>query len=415
MCALCFAGRRGLVVLILAAWIFHHALSQDFDPSVYNHSLFNPEVILGQGLRRYINIPIEEEDVAKTLQHIAPFPLAKSLHLMYLADGLSENHFVIGLANYKTFARGFARLVGSLRRTGYNGHIILGVHPQIPTNEFNYLVSMKVTMYAVEAVTCDNSVADAAANLRAHSVVRGKCALGLEGLKLEWARYELAREWMENCLHCQGWGIVIDTRDVFFQDHPFKDLPDPATSSVNLYFIEEISPQMCPIKNPVRSFILWNPRNRGHVSPCYGEESVRLYGERPVLNSGTVLGTREGLRRFLDVLVGEFLANKQKANKKCQSVSDQWTMNWLYYHGRFGQYQRTASIPWGFGPILTAGKACITEERSAGASDIIRRDGKGRLMTSHDGKVAAMVHQYDRCGDWIEDYMDSLNFKMSTA
>jgi len=83
---------------------------------------------------------------------------------------------------------------------------------------------------------------------------------------------------------------------------------------------------------------------------------VKAYGERPVLNSGTVLGTRKGLRRFLDVLVGEFMANKVKLKGKCQSVSDQWTMNWLYYNGRFGQFQSTATIPWGFGPIMTAGK-----------------------------------------------------------
>lgn len=77
-----------------------------------------------------------------------------------------------------------------------------------------------------------------------------------------------------------------------------------------------------------------------------------------MLNSGTILGTRQGLRRFLDVLVGEFLANKQKTHNKCQSVSDQWTMNWLYYNGRFGAYSKTATIPWGFGPIMTAGKVC---------------------------------------------------------
>jgi len=85
---------------------------------------------------------------------------------------------------------------------------------------------------------------------------------------------------------------VMFSRDIIFQANPFKSLPKPIDSNTNLFFIEEISPytryehyqltvsnnnshNVCsPMVDPSRSFILWNPRNRGHVSPCYGEVMV---------------------------------------------------------------------------------------------------------------------------------------------
>lgn len=107
------------------------------------------------------------------------------------------------------------------------------------------------------------------------------------------------------------------------------------------------------------------------------------------------------------------MANKNKPKGKCHSVSDQWTMNWLYYNGRFGQFSKTTSIPWGFGPVMTAGKACITEDRKVGASDILKRSNNGQMINYHDGKLSPVIHQYDRCGEWMERYIDTLNLRIS--
>lgn len=236
--------------------------------------------------------------------------------------------------------------------------------------------------------------------------IRGKCAEGLETLKLEWARYELARQWIDACELCHGWIMIIDTRDVFFQAHPFIDLP----SSADLIFVEEISPQTCPINDPDRSFVAGNPRSYSHVNPCYGNDAVIPYKSRPVLNSGTVLGTRAGIARFLRVLIHEFHENNGKSNTACRSPSttDQWTMNYLYYHGKFGFYDRTMTMPWGHGPVLTAGKACMSKDRRPGAADIVPRDSLGRLLNLHDRRVAPVIHQYDRCHQWIEPYLAQL-------
>ena len=91
-------------------------------------------------------------------------------------------------------------------------------------------------------------------------------------------------------------------------------------------------------------------------------------------------------------------------------------MNWLYYNGRFGSYNSTCTIPWGTGPVLTAGKPCIGADKKGGATDILYRKGSSELYGlfvnihepvrgnrgyrgysgSPSGAVASVVHQFDR-------------------
>jgi hypothetical protein len=85
-------------------------------------------------------------------------------------------------------------------------------------------------------------------------------------------------------------------------------------------------------------------------------------------------------------------------------------MNWLYYHGRFGEISKTKTIPWGTGPVLTAGKACMTADRKTGAKDLLAFDSKGRILNNHDGTIPAVVHQYDRCAEWMNEYISNQPF-----
>lgn len=175
-------------------------------------------------------------------------------------------------------------------------------------------------------------------------------------------------------------------------------------TDVQIYFVEEISPYTCPVSDQSRSFVCGNPRNFNHIIPCYGHSSYHHYTNRPVLNSGTVFGTRNGMLHFLSVLVTEFYANNAKDIPNCKSPSttDQWTMNWLYYNGKFGLPPgKIKTLPWGVGPVLTAGKACMTKDKKTGARDLVEVDNSGRLINRFDRKIAAGVHQFDRCYPWI--------------
>jgi hypothetical protein len=60
--------------------------------------------------------------------------------LMHKAHPLSNEGVVLGLAAYPNDILGkLERFVGTLRFTGYQGHIILGVHPNLSEREARYL------------------------------------------------------------------------------------------------------------------------------------------------------------------------------------------------------------------------------------------------------------------------------------
>ena len=376
---------------------------------------FNPEVFKSknaEGIYTYSNDPVV--DIPQGLPSKV-LPVAKPGWLLYEAPpAASSANTVVGLASFSFFMSGFQRLIGSLRHANYTGNIILGVSPTISKAESDYLIAQGVTMYTVALADCDTSIYQPIRGLKPDKrvgggLMRGRCVQSLENLKVEHARFELARQWLSACPHCSGWTLLLDTRDSFFQADPFATLEDPVTAHVNLLFIEEIAPHTSPVNDPKRSFVAGNPRNEVHTVPCYGAKVLEKYADRPVLNSGTVIGTREGMLRFLTVLVDEFLQNTLKGKKQCLSpiTTDQWIMNLLYYTGRFGLVERTVTLPWGMGPVQTLGKACVSADRKIGASDLVQRDAEGRVINRWDGRVPALVHQFDRCGDWMRDWMRS--------
>ena len=352
--------------------------------------------------------PITVKDT-ETRDRIIKAPVEKPNGLMHRANPPGSNA-IVGLAAYPNNMRTWVRLIGGLRQTGYDGHIIFGVHKDIPDTEQEYLKEMDVTYYSVQMVDCDESVVAIEANGNVPNI-RGKCAKGLERLNLEWGRFEMARQWLYACETCTGWSLVMDTRDVFFQADPFASLPPPAKSKEDLLFIEEVAKHTSPKPEPSRWFEINNVRFRSRVGPCYGR-NFTAFLERPVLCSGTIIGTKNGIHRFLSILVHEFYANNQKKNQRCKAphMTDQWNMNYLYYTGKFGYYDRTTSLPWGTGPVLTIGKPCVNNQLpnpNHSQNDMVEFDNVTGFILNNwekDGskaRIAPVVHQFDRCHRWI--------------
>jgi hypothetical protein len=213
--------------------------------------------------------------------------------------------------------------------------------------------------------------------------------------------------------------MVLDTRDVFFQSNPFTALMGNNTMKHDLLFVEEIASytNTIPEQSHRATNIGQSHRYIYHTEPCYGKESVQAnkLRNRPMLCSGTVLGTRAGMHRFLSVLVNEFYTNNNKMNKKCHSpgTTDQWTMNHLYYNGRFGYIHTTKTLPWGTGPVLTIGTPCVNsalssmKKKKTSQKNMIQfHPASGLILNPHekgdsDTRIAPTLHQYDRCHDFI--------------
>ena len=382
----------------------------------------------------YTNEPVNDEtdESRAKLRKLLSEPVPQPVGLRHRASPPGRDA-ILGLAAYPKNMGTFTRLVGSLRNTGYDGHIIFGVHIDIPQEEEDYLKQMDVTYYMVEFVDCDPSILVGGANT-GKDAVRRKCGKGYERLTLEWGRFEMARQWLHACKECTGWNLVMDTRDVFFQAHPFASLPsalevdgigkgndnENGNEVADLLFIEEIAAHSSPVPEPHRYFQLGNPRYRGRTTPCYGRNHMEKFAHRPVLCSGTIIGTRNGMHRFLSVLVDEFNSNSRGQKGACKNsprgLTDQWTMNYLYYTGRFGDFTRTRTVPWGSGPVLTIGKPCINSALHPNIThsqrDLIEFQGgrTGLILNKHEeddrsmARIAPAVHQYDRCHRWIQGW-----------
>ena len=375
---------------------------------------FTPEEFQAGRLDKYINLPNKPVDpetdvnVRNLMEQTVPLPAEVLLHQAPEPPGPNA---IVGLASYPKFMDGWRKLVGSLRMNGYDGHIIVGVNKNIPDEERDYLDKMGVTYYAIETSNCSSSILNE--NEDTSNKVRSICSRGLEDLKLEWGRYEMARRWLKACKTCTGWSMVIDTRDIFFQRDPFASLGDANDASHDLLFVEEVSSVTNTLpETPHRAVnIGQSQRYKYHVEPCYGKANVNAQEliHRPMLCSGTVIGTRDGIHRFLSVLVEEFRNNNAKG-PMCRSpvTTDQWTMNYLYYKGKFGFVQQTKTLPWGTGPVLTVGKPCVNSGLKDGKSqkDMMEFDGNDLILNPHEpdgslARIAPALHQWDRCGGWI--------------
>lgn len=427
-----------LATIFLATWTFlftilsvGRSLSSSSEPLAIGRMLpdgtvtFTPEEFKAGRHERYVNLPNVPLDTAhgKIIHNLikmpVPLPAEILLHKPPTPSG-SKINAIIGLASYPTFMPGWRKLVGSLRNSGYDGHIIVGVNPAIPMEERNYLDHMGVTYYAVEVANCSASILEGVSNTE--NAVRAKCSKGLEDLKLEWGRFEMARRWLRACESCTGWSMVIDTRDIFFQADPFASLGNPDAAAHDLLFVEEIAQYTNTLpETPHRATGLGQSvRYTSHVEPCYGTENVKAYEvmNRPILCSGTVIGTRGGIHRFLSVLIDEFRQNNNKG-PKCRSpaTTDQWTMNYLYYKGKFGSIRKTKTLPWGTGPVLTVGKPCVNsaigEKKGLSQKDMMVLDEENSLVLNpheKDGsatRVAPALHQWDRCRGWIHSIIQS--------
>ena len=162
----------------------------------------------------YKNLPLRTSSQSASAS-VRPEAHDARKYLIYEATPTGKDA-VLGLAVYRGNMRAFRRIVGSLRHFGYNGHIILGVSPEITAEELNYLKEHQVTLYAVHISPC----AGAGNVTEKGGLVRGSCSADIPDLKLEWGRFEMARRWLLACTGCTGWNMVMDTRDIFFQDHP---------------------------------------------------------------------------------------------------------------------------------------------------------------------------------------------------
>jgi hypothetical protein len=322
--------------------------------------------------------------------------------------------------------RDYRRFVGSLRKTGFSGHIILAVSPKIAKDSFRYLLEKNVTVHKVQYVNCSQPIKSNGDPSNHHDKEMVTCVHPYPNLKNRWGRFPLLRDYLLECTDCTGPVLVTDMRDAFFQRDPFGPEAPPVEG---LQVFEE--------HYTIRTtnwLVSWP------VGDC-----KKVTFDRPMLCSGTTVGTREAMLGYLQAMYDEMV--EWMADPVCccfeTNGDDQSIHNYLFYGtNRFSGLSPRA-VPNRMGLIHTVGaqgaliyqahmdtkQAMLPEGRKDDAYHM-EYDGinsttngnNGRrswigmqfgltdnegYFVNHNGERSFVVHQYDRLASPFDNWLDS--------
>jgi hypothetical protein len=295
------------------------------------------------------------------------------------------------------------RFVGSLRKTGYAGHILLGVAPRPSKRLVDYLRGRNVTIHEVRWVDCTYN-SDNATN-KANMLERPpRCAHPYADVKRRWARYPMARDWLLACPTCTGPVLFVsDTSNTLFQRNPFADL----SSITGLQVFQE------HVDVTTDNWLTQWPIQR-----CKEVD----YPGRPMLNSGTTVGSRAAMLKYLEVMYEEMKVWMGRREQCWFDIErdDQAIHNYLYYSGQLPFATSVAHRTGGIVHVAGHEASHLAEAHFARLKKekgLERRDAKqipyedatnkswlglsykltdeyGRL-TEHDGSISRVIHQFD--------------------
>ena len=181
-----------------------------------------------------------------------------------------------GLSIYQQF-------VGSLRKSGYQGHIILGVSSDVNSTILDYLAYRNVTVKYITPGACTYTKP---ASVKDDIFKKTICDVHYPDIKVRWSRFPLQANWLRECKTCTGPVLTMDVRDSIFQQDPFGP-GSPAVKGLQLF--EEDRSQ-----NTLHWLTRW---------PISGYKGLTF--NKPMLCSGTTVGTRKAIVKYFEAMYAE--------------------------------------------------------------------------------------------------------------
>lgn len=311
----------------------------------------------------------------------------------------------------------YQRFVGSLRKSGFKGNIILGVKPDVEEKILKYFEYRNVTPKILKWVECAYKTDE---NDKADIFKKTTCSDPYPDIKIRWSRFPLQRDWLQDCVTCTGPVLIMDVRDSYFQRDPFGPGSGPITG---LQVFEE---------HPSQTTGHWLVKPI--VEKCKGTSFIK-----PMLCSGTTIGTRAAMIKYLEAMYGEMKVWINEA--KCRfnlNGDDQTIHNYLYYTG---QLPFATAIRNREGIVNTVGvegaqlwhakrkrleaEQGLTEQQAASVpypganantwigTEFNVTDAEG-YFTQYDGERSRVVHQFDRYGRTMGGWLGRQDFVKDT-
>jgi hypothetical protein len=190
--------------------------------------------------------------------------------------GDSSTATVMGMASGYDL-KVYKRFVGTLRKRGYNGHIILGVAPDVGEDVKKYFEYRNVIIKILKWEDCSYRTDETDAK---DIFKKTTCAHPYPEIKIHWSRFPLARDWLKACKTSTGPFLITDVRDTFFQMDPFGP-GSPVVKGLQVF--EEHK----------------NQTTKHWLTSHPFEQRKAIQIEKTMLCSGTTVGTRVAMLQYL--------------------------------------------------------------------------------------------------------------------
>ena len=279
-----------------------HGLNHEYDQEVAKHlKLFHySKDVQVLGPTRFPRpteiVPPDEGDIVPNLEPVnGVHRPGKDAVLAFAAE--------YPLSNYITF-------VESLRATGFDGDVVLGISPLDMRNKdvWEYLTEPDnhIVLYA-PTIVCYNAEGEQVES--AKGGIRVCHSDNLYGQKasdgtvtpipdprpprtVQTLRYEIY--WIMSLgISPHSWIFLVDVRDSVFQLDPFEHVPrasDPSGASGLLYFFGEA---------PDATRLGKSPKNYKWLSAAYGDHVAHLLADKPTICSGATMGEQIALETYI--------------------------------------------------------------------------------------------------------------------
>jgi hypothetical protein len=229
-----------------------------------------------------------------------------------LKPGDSSTTTVIALATGYEIDT-YQQFVGPLRKSGFKGKIIIGLHPDVDEKILEYMKFRDVTVKILQWTNCTYSKSQ---KEKDDIFKKTTCAVPYPDIKIRWSRFPLARDWLVECKECTGPVLLMDARDAIFQRDPFG----PGSPKVEgLQVFQE------HVNMTTKNWLTDWP-----IKDCKGVQY-----DAPMLCSGTTVGTRAAMIKYLEIMYEEMKVWIEEP--KCRfdiNGDDQSIHNYLYYSGQ---------------------------------------------------------------------------------
>jgi len=366
-----------------------------FSSRTFQQNLRQSPVVLEHPASELV-LPSPRVHAIKDPSKLAGFPLKPTLELLKQQYTLlqkkggdcseqkgSSTNLVYALANGYNVSI-VTRFVASLRMTGCTADIVLLRDTQLDL-EFEKTCNVFLDIVNASLVSSDSQFAYS--KTRFHGLIRLRhIALG-NYLERNWDRYRCGRV------------LGADFRDAFFQLDPFKVVPNSAQHEV--WLADEGALYTA-------SYQRWSV---ARAAQCFrGKEGQRYVTslDTPIINSGQIM-----MRPAAAIILGKSiisLGSECRARFKV-TPPDQTLLNFLYYSGMFHEI----NLPIRVFPAAASPVCHLAFARQVGGviqNEKIKKVYKFSNPVHNElGAICAIVHMYDRHGEFFESALSELTDK----